>query len=97
MSLVHILPEAAAEYVDLMTEEEREYIFPLPYFLAFCGYSLILIIDKVMFDSHALLEGGEGHGHGHGHGGHGEEKESEDEHGHSHGDDKGHSHSSKPP
>lgn len=30
-------------------------IFPLPYFLVFCGYTLILIIDKVMFDTTALF------------------------------------------
>jgi hypothetical protein len=30
--------------------------FPLPYFLAFVGYTLILIIDKVMFDTHALFD-----------------------------------------
>ncbi|CAI2370247.1 unnamed protein product [Moneuplotes crassus] len=33
--------------------------FPLPYFLVFCGYTFILLIDKVMFDSHALV-----HDHG---------------------------------
>lgn len=33
--------------------------FPLPYFLVFIGYTFILIIDKVMFDSHALV-----HDHG---------------------------------
>jgi hypothetical protein len=40
--------------------------FPLPFVLVFAGYSFILIIDRVMFDSHALFEhGDEGHGHGH--------------------------------
>mmetsp|Transcript_17023 Transcript_17023/g.14962 ORF Transcript_17023/g.14962 Transcript_17023/m.14962 type:complete len:187 (+) Transcript_17023:286-846(+) len=29
--------------------------FPLPYFLVFIGYTFILLIDKVMFDSHALV------------------------------------------
>lgn len=29
--------------------------FPLPYVLAFAGYALILLIDKVLFDSHELL------------------------------------------
>lgn len=27
--------------------------FPLPYFMAFLGYTMILLIDKVMFDSHS--------------------------------------------
>ncbi len=41
--------------------------------LVFAGYSFILIIDRVMFDSHALFEHGE-EGHGHGHDDHDEEK-----------------------
>ena len=32
--------------------------FPLPFVLVFAGYSFILIIDRVMFDSHALFEHG---------------------------------------
>jgi len=35
--------------------------------MIFCGYTLILIIDKVLFDTHALFE--DGHDHD-GHGGH---------------------------
>jgi hypothetical protein len=44
--------------------------FPLPFVLVFAGYSFILIIDRVMFDSHALFEHGHGDeekGHGHDH------------------------------
>ena len=33
--------------------------FPLPYFMVFIGYTLILLIDKVMFDSHSLVHGHE--------------------------------------
>lgn len=84
MALIHILPEAAADYTALRIEEDGPdaTIFPLPFLLVFCGYTLVLIIDKVMFDSHALLEGEGGHGHGHGHG-HG--KPEKEERGHSHG------------
>jgi hypothetical protein len=49
----------------LGSAEEKE-PFPLPFVLVFCGYSFILLIDRVMFDSHALFEhehGDEGHGH----------------------------------
>ena len=28
---------------------------PLPFMLVFCGYTFILVVDKVMFDSHAFL------------------------------------------
>lgn len=51
-------------------------MFPLPFVLVFAGYSFILIIDRVMFDSHALFEHGHGDeekGHGHGHDDHHEE------------------------
>ena len=57
VALLHILPEAVSDFANEIRPED-EPTFPLPYFLVFCGYSLILIIDKVMFDSHALLEGG---------------------------------------
>lgn len=49
------------------TEEQEP--FPLPFVLVFAGYSFILLIDRVMFDSHALFEHGDDHGHeneGHG-------------------------------
>lgn len=59
--------------------------FPLPFVLVFAGYTFILLVDKVMFDSHALFDHDHGHGHGHGHGhAHGHD------HGHGHGHDHGH-------
>ena len=45
--------------------EENEKIFPLPELLIFCGYTIILLIDKVLFDTHALFEHGDEHGHDH--------------------------------
>ena len=43
---------------------ENEKIFPLPELLIFVGYTIILIIDKVLFDTHALFADDE-HGHHH--------------------------------
>jgi len=54
IAIVHILPEEAANWAELNPDNPEP--FPLPYFLMFCGYTLILIIDKVMFDTHALFE-----------------------------------------
>ena len=59
----HFLGQASSS-----TEEKEP--FPLPFVLVFAGYSFILLIDRVMFDSHALFEHGEdGHegksGHSH--------------------------------
>ena len=31
-------------------------VYPLPELLTFAGYTIILILDKVLFDSHALFD-----------------------------------------
>lgn len=54
VALVHILPEEAEMWADMNPDTDP--LFPLPYFLMFLGYTLILIIDKVMFDTHALFD-----------------------------------------
>ena len=54
-----------------LTHGEGNSPFPLPFVLVFAGYSFILIIDRVMFDSHALFE----HGHDEEKGGHGHKEE----------------------
>ncbi len=42
--------------------------FPFPFFLAFLTYSLILFIEKIAFNSHALIEHDHGdHDHAHNH------------------------------
>ena len=45
-------------------DHDHDHTFPLPFALLIVGYSLILVIDKVLFDPHKMM--GE-HGHGHGH------------------------------
>lgn len=52
IALVHILPEEGESWSELSPDS----MFPLPYFLMFCGYTLILVIDKVLFDTHALFD-----------------------------------------
>jgi solute carrier family 39 (zinc transporter), member 1/2/3 len=89
IALFHVLPETADQYndyyKDLNGEDPK---WPLPYMLAFGGYSVILMVDRVMFDSHALFEGEDGHGgHGHGHGNEKKEKGHEHDHGHGHAKD----------
>ena len=39
--------------------------FPLPFFLIFVGYTVILLVDKVIFDTHSLADHGHDDGHGH--------------------------------
>lgn len=54
IALIHILPEEAELWADMYPNAEN--LFPLPYFLMWCGYTLILIIDKVAFDTSVLLK-----------------------------------------
>jgi hypothetical protein len=60
---MHILPEEVEDYGELTADMERP--FPVPYLLYFVGYTFILIVDRVVFDSHALFDDDHGHGHGH--------------------------------
>ena len=53
IGLFHVLPESA-EMLEQMSE------MPVAYFCAFLSYALILFVEKVAFNSHALL-----HGHDH--------------------------------
>ena len=62
---MHIMPEAVEDYSELHEEDESNgvKVFPLPYLIFFCGYTLILVIDRVLFDSHALFEDDHHGGH----------------------------------
>lgn len=53
IGLFHVLPESA-EMLESLSE------MPVAYFCAFLSYALILFVEKVAFNSHALL-----HGHDH--------------------------------
>jgi zinc transporter ZupT len=61
IALVHVLPEEIEGWATYIGGEK---VFPLPEVLAFAGYTLILILDKVLFDSHALFDD-PGHNHAH--------------------------------
>lgn len=47
IAMMHILPEQASNYAALMPDA-----FPLPFFLTVCGYVLILLIDRILFNAH---------------------------------------------
>jgi len=59
IAFVHILPEQIELYQTYMLEQDpsrtTEYLFPLPEFCLFLGYTLILTIDKVLFDAGGIL------------------------------------------
>jgi zinc transporter ZupT len=78
IAFVHILPEMTTEWNEHVNPDplaEQKKVFPVPNILVVAGYTFILIIDKVLFDTHSLFAHDDEHGDGHGHG------ESEDDHG----------------
>jgi zinc transporter 1/2/3 len=66
VALLHLLPESAEifeEYFEHTSVEDDEgnaitvhKHFPISFLLAFTGYTIILIIEKVIFDSHTHLD-----------------------------------------
>ena len=65
IAFMHILPEQAEVWADHTIDKKGEgaKIFPLAELVTFLGYTLILILDKVLFDTAALFENDEqGHG-----------------------------------
>jgi len=58
IAFMHILPEENEEWEEYSKEKGYGRVFPLPNILVFAGYTIILIIDKVLFDTHALFEDG---------------------------------------
>ena len=65
LAFMHILPEATSGYAEFMEDDHDEALnhgddgdddfFPLPFVLTFVGYAFILLIDKVIFDTHSLV------------------------------------------
>ena len=55
IAIMHIMPEQTEAYADLKKDEKDPY--PLPFLLFIVGYTIILIIDKVLFDSHIIFDG----------------------------------------
>ncbi len=47
IAVVHILPEEAELWQEI--NPGTLHLFPFPYLLMICGYSLLLIFDKVVF------------------------------------------------
>ena len=54
IALMHITPEMIETWNEMNVGKDK--IFPLPEILIFSGYTIILIIDKVLFDTHALFD-----------------------------------------
>lgn len=53
IALMHIMPEQVENYEQLKNDEndDDDDSFPVPFLLLVAGYTLILLIDKVIFDS----------------------------------------------
>lgn len=65
IAFTHIFPEVAADWIEYNDDHHHhddeegplghgddESPWPLPFILIFLGYTFILIIDKVLFDTH---------------------------------------------
>ena len=73
IAFVHIMPEANETWADYLNPDPDDGVgrlgddddgpdpVPLPSVLLIVGYTLILLIDKILFDPHKLL-GGHNHG-----------------------------------
>ena len=62
IAFCHIIPEVVGDWDEHQAGKAK--IFPLPEVLVFLGYTIILIVDKVLFDTHALWEDAAvGHAH----------------------------------
>jgi zinc transporter ZupT len=66
IALIHILPEQFELWNEIWADEGHnpDHVLPLPTLLMVGGYTLILIIDKVLFDTHSLFADDHGHGQG---------------------------------
>lgn len=49
-------------------DDDKPDPFPIPFLLLVVGYTFILVLDKVLFDTHAMFHDDGEHGHGHDHG-----------------------------
>ena len=49
---MHIMPEQTESWVEYKIVNNIEMNLPLPFGLLVCGYSLILVLDRVLFDAH---------------------------------------------
>ena len=54
IGLCHMTPENIEGWNKL--QEGKAKIFPLPEVLMFLGYTILLLVDKVMFDAHAYFD-----------------------------------------
>jgi hypothetical protein len=65
IALFHLLPEASENFEKHYMVIDQDSVWrklPTPFFISFISYSLILLVEKVAFDSHSITE--------HDHGGH---------------------------
>lgn len=78
IALFHLMPESAESFDDYYNQTDPDSKWkklPNAFFIAFISYSLILLIEKVAFDSHSLTD----HDHGgHEHAEHHSHKEKDD-------------------
>lgn len=55
IAFLHILPEEIEAWTEISIANGADHILPLPTMLLIAGYTVILIIDKVLFDTHTMF------------------------------------------
>ena len=55
-SMATLIGNTARAVLYQLGHDDEDAPFPLPYVLLFSGYTLILLIDKVIFNTHALTD-----------------------------------------
>jgi zinc transporter 1/2/3 len=77
--ILHVLPDANEAYEAGMKKKGvTDDYFPWPNLMCILSFSLVFLVDKVVFDPHQLLHAGHDHGHGHSHG-HGHHQHNDEE------------------
>lgn len=56
IGLVHLLPEAVEAFEDKESTDDHGHSFPWAYFITICSFSVILLIDKVFFNTADQLD-----------------------------------------
>ena len=64
IAFLHILPEEIEIWNEIWIANGKDdhHVLPLPTILLIAGYTLILIIDKVLFDTHSMFQHDDNHG-----------------------------------
>lgn len=56
MAFIHTIPEAQEKFNEYFEGRIKHEKFPFAFFFATMSYLLILVLEKIVFDTHSLLD-----------------------------------------